>query len=77
MKRQIIAAHINSGNVQRITRHNVTTAKGAARLKPKNGQLWMTKETAIALGADVETFWGSFPDGTEIQIKTADVMEKA
>lgn len=77
MKSQIIAAHMNSGNVQRITRHNVTTAKGAARLKPENGQLWMTRETAISLGANVETFWGTLPDGTEIQIKTTEVMENA
>lgn len=77
MKHQIIAAHMSNGNVQRITRHNVTTAKGAARLKPANGQIWMTRETAKALGADVQTFWGTLPDGTEIQIKTDSVMETA
>jgi len=71
MKRyRIIIATMSGGNVQKISRHDVTTARGAVRLRGKNSQIWMTRETANVLGANVETFWGTFPDGTEIQIKT-------
>lgn len=75
-KQQIIVATIRDGNVSRISRHLVTTARGATRLMTQNSQLWMTRETATILGASVETFWGKLGN-TEIQIKTLEVMEKA
>jgi hypothetical protein len=78
MKRhQIIIATIKDGNVQKISRHMVTGAVGAARMVKVNCQLWMTIETAQALNGDTETFWGRLPDGTEYQIKTEHVMETA
>jgi len=74
---EIIVAQISNGNVQNISRHNVTTAKGASKLKKNGCQLWMTQETAESLGADVETFWGTLPNGTEIHIKNKEVMENS
>ena len=77
MKQQIIVATMSNGNVQRVSRHAVTTATGATRLAQSGCQIWMTRESAMALGANVETFWGTLPNGTEIQIKTRSVMETA
>lgn len=77
MRHLIIVAEMADGNVRRIRRHAVTTARGAARLRGQNHQLWMTRETAEALGARVETHWGVLPNGDEIRIKTQDVMDNA
>ena len=76
-KYRIIIATMNDGNVQKISRHNVTTARGIIRLRGKNSQIWMTRETAHRLGLNIHTFWGTFPDGTEIQIKTDRIMQEA
>lgn len=76
-RREIIVATLSGGNVSNISRHQVTTARGVARLAGNNIQIWMTRETAQALGANVETFWGTLPGGIEIQIKTPDVMQTA
>lgn len=54
MRHLIIVAEMADGNVRRIRRHTVTTARGAARLRGQNHQLWMTRETAEALGARVD-----------------------
>lgn len=77
MKHNIIIAKMSNGNVSVISRHRVTTAKGAARLCKSGHQIWMTEKTAEALGATVETFWGHLPGGTEIMIKTAEFMKNA
>ena len=82
MKRnhKIIVATMRDGNVQRIYRHNVSTAGGATRLLNSaegQAQLWITRETAAALGGEAETFWGRFADETEYQIKSDDVMASA
>ena len=75
MKRYpIIIATIRDGNVQKISRHEVTTAGSASRLLKNNCQIWMTRDTATALGGEVETCWGRFPDGTEFQVKSESVM---
>ncbi len=73
----IIIADMRGGNVQRVTRHMVTTGRGAGKLQRSNSQIWMTRETAAALGANIETFWGTLPGGTEIQIKTERLMKEA
>ncbi len=77
MKRyNIICATMNDGNVQKISRHAVSTQRGALRVA-KNGKLWMTRETAESLGGHNESFWGVFPDGTEYEIKTVEAMQRA
>ena len=73
-KHLVIAVEMTSGNVAKTSRHFITSAIGASRIKPKNGQIWMTRETAVAIGANIETFWGTLPNGSEIQIKTEKVI---
>jgi hypothetical protein len=77
MRHEIIIAEMSSGNVRRISRHSVTTAAGAARLLRSGCQLWMAEQTARALGATIETNWGRLPDGTEIRIKSPELMARA
>jgi hypothetical protein len=76
-RHQIIVAKLSDGNVQSVSRHWVTTANGAARLVGSDCQLWLTRDSAAALGGETETFWGRFPDGLEYRIKSADVMRTA
>lgn len=76
-KHTVVIAHIMDGNVQLVTRHAVTTALGARRLLGRGSQLWMTRDTALALGGRVETFWGYWPDGCEFMVKNARVIEEA
>lgn len=74
---QVIVATIRDGNVQKITRHMISSQAGALRVAGKHGQVWMTRETADALNLDIRTFYGFFENGREFKIKTQPVLDNA
>lgn len=64
----LIIAHLNEGPIPRLTRHHVRTAKEAERLARPDCQLWMQRDSILALGCEIEMGWGRLPNGAMILI---------
>lgn len=71
-KHTILVVKISDGNVQRVTRKHVTTALSVARLAGSYIQIWMTRETARALGLGQDAI-----DTNNVYLKSEHVIQTA